>query len=257
MFTAMKRSEHIKALVCKNLKKSYNGVSRPALNGLSLSIDQGTIYGLLGPNGAGKTTSISILSTLISPDKGRLKIYGINALRYPNKVKRLIGLVPQDIALYPSLTARENMLYFGRIYGLKGKELNHEVGKSLELVGLQDSSDRKISTYSGGMKRRANLAVGILHKPRLLFLDEPTVGIDAQSRNMIMEKLVELKEKGTTIIYTTHYMEEAEKLCEKIEILDEGVVLAKGSPRELMTQAPGINDLNDLFLSLTGKNLRD
>ncbi len=246
-----------KALVCQNIVKTYRGSSEPSLDGLDLSIDEGMIFGLLGPNGAGKTTSISILSTLMKPDRGQIKIYGIDALKHPDQARRLIGLVPQDIALYPNLTVKENLRYFGRIHGLKGKKLNQGIQKSLDLVGLSDCPDRKINTYSGGMKRRANLAVGILHEPRLLFLDEPTVGIDTQSRNMILEKLVDLKNKGTTIIYTTHYMEEAQKLCAFIEIIDEGKMIAQGAPLDLINQSEEYSDLNDLFLSLTGKSLRD
>lgn len=246
-----------KALVCKNLEKTYQGGSTPAINGLEISIAEEQIYGLLGPNGAGKTTTISILSTLMRPDRGEVEIFGLDAIRRPFQVRKIIGLVPQDIALYGNLTAKENLRYFGKIHGLTGKDLKQRIDFCLDLVGLNGHGDRRVNTYSGGMKRRANLAAGILHKPRLLFLDEPTVGIDAQSRNMILEKLAELKEAGMTMIYTTHYMEEAEKLCDKVDIIDEGRVIAQGSPEALIERSPDYQDLNDLFLSLTGKNLRD
>ena len=246
-----------KALVVQDLVKIYKGASSPALSGLNFSVRTGEIFGLLGPNGAGKTTAISILSTLLRPTRGSVSICGIDALKHPGRVKGLIGLVPQNIALYAALTARENLRYFGKICGLKGNALNDRVQACLELAGLENRADQRVSTYSGGMKRRANLAVGILNNPRLLFLDEPTVGIDAQSRNMILEKLSLLKNNGTTLIYTTHYMDEAEQLCERIAIMDEGHIIAEGSPKVLINRPPGHAGLGDLFLALTGKKLRD
>jgi len=246
-----------KALVVKDLVKIYKGASRPALSGLNFAVHNGEIFGLLGPNGAGKTTAISILSTLLRPTRGSVSICGIDALKHPGRIKGLIGLVPQNIALYAGLTARENLRYFGKICGLKGETLNDRVQACLELAGLENRADQCVSTYSGGMKRRANLAAGILNNPRLLFLDEPTVGIDAQSRNMILEKLSLLKNNGTTLIYTTHYMDEAEQLCERIAIMEEGHIIAEGSPKALINRPPRHASLGDLFLALTGKNLRD
>ena len=246
-----------KALVVKDLVKIYKGASSPALSGLNIAVDTGEIFGLLGPNGAGKTTAISILSTLLRPTGGSFRICGIDALKHPGRIKGLIGLVPQNIALYAGLTARENLRYFGKICGLKGDRLNDRVQTCLELAGLGNKADQRVSTYSGGMKRRANLAVGIINNPRLLFLDEPTVGIDAQSRNMILEKLSLLKDNGTTLIYTTHYMDEAEQLCERIAIMDEGRIIAEGTPKTLINRPPGHSSLGDLFLALTGKDLRD
>jgi len=246
-----------KALVVQDLIKIYTGASSPALAGLNFTVHTGEIFGLLGPNGAGKTTAISILSTLLRPTGGSVCIYGIDALKHPGRVKGLIGLVPQNIALYAGLTASENLRYFGKICGLKGDALNDRVQACLELAGLENKADQRVSTYSGGMKRRANLAVGIINNPRLLILDEPTVGIDAQSRNMILEKLSLLKDNGTTLIYTTHYMDEAEQLCERIAIMDEGRIIAEGSPKALMNRPPGHTGLGDLFLALTGKDLRD
>jgi len=246
-----------KALVVKGLVKIYKGSSDPALSGLDISVNYGEIFGLLGPNGAGKTTAISIMSTLLQPTSGSVTICGIDAVKQPNRIKKLIGLVPQDIALYANLTVRENLRYFGRICGLKGQVLKDRIAECLEMVGLETKADQHIFKFSGGMKRRANLAVGILHKPRILFLDEPTVGIDAQSRNMILEKLSLLKETGTTMIYTTHYMDEAEQLCARVAIIDEGHIIAEGSPQQLINRSPGHAGLKDLFLALTGKRLRD
>jgi ABC-2 type transport system ATP-binding protein len=246
-----------KVLVVQDLVKIYKGASRPALSGLNFAVHTGEIFGLLGPNGAGKTTAISILSTLLRPTRGSVCICGIDALKHPGHIKGLVGLVPQNIALYAGLTARENLRYFGKICGLKRNVLNDRIQFCLELAGLENRADQRISTYSGGMKRRANLAAGILNNPRLLFLDEPTVGIDAQSRNMILGKLSLLKNNGTTLIYTTHYMDEAEQLCERIAIMDEGLIIAEGSPKALINQPPGHASLGDLFLALTGKNLRD
>lgn len=256
-FADLQKSNSDPVLVAAELKKTYRGASNPALDGCSIEIRGGEIFGLLGPNGAGKTTTISILSTMIRPDRGRVSICGTDALKYPYRVKKMIGLVPQDIALYPTLTARENLRFFSRCYGLNGRWLKGRIQECLAFVGLADRTDKQIATYSGGMKRRVNLAVGLLHQPRLLFLDEPTVGIDAQSRNLILEKLLQLRESGTTMIYTTHYMEEAEHLCSTVAIIDEGRIIARGSPQELINRPPGFASLGELFLALTGKQLRD
>jgi len=244
-------------LVVRDLVKIYKGTSLPALSGLNITVQAGEIFGLLGPNGAGKTTAISILSTLLRPTSGSVHICGIDALQHPGPVKGLIGLVPQNIALYAGLTARENLRYFGRICGLKGKDLDERIRACLELAGLENRADQRVTAYSGGMKRRANLAAGIINNPRLLFLDEPTVGIDAQSRNMILEKLFLMKNFGTTMIYTTHYMDEAAQLCDRIAIMDEGHIIAEGSLQALINRPPGHAGLGDLFLALTGKDLRD
>ena len=246
-----------RALEVRQLVKIYRGATRPALDGLDVVIEPGEVFGLLGPNGAGKTTAISILCTLLKPTSGSLSIFGVDVLRQPARVRRLIGLVPQEIALYPMLSARENLAYFGRLHGLRGDELRERVDTCLELVSLQDHADRRVAGFSGGMKRRANLAVGILHRPRLLFLDEPTVGIDAQSRHMILENLGRLRETGMTMVYTTHYMEEAQQLCDRIAIVDAGRVIAEGSPRELIAGVADCGNLEALFLHLTGRQLRD
>ncbi|MCF8029406.1 MAG: ABC transporter ATP-binding protein [Desulfohalobiaceae bacterium] len=243
-------------LEAEGLKKTYPGCSEPALDQCSLTVQEEELFGLLGPNGAGKTTVISLLSTLLEPDSGRVSICGIDAGIRPDKVRNIIGLVPQDIALYANLTARENLHYFGRIYGLKRRELKRRVEECLAWVGLEERADQRVVTYSGGMKRRINLAIGLLHNPKFLLLDEPTVGIDAQSRNLILERLASLPQKGTTILYTTHYMEEAEKLCTRVAIIDRGHIVAQGIPRELMSQS-GVFSLGELFLHMTGKHLRD
>jgi ABC-2 type transport system ATP-binding protein len=196
------------------------------------------------------------MSTLFQPTSGSVRICGIDAVRYPGQARKLIGCVPQEVALYHNLTIRENLRFFGRMYGLRGKTLEGRVSDSLAMVGLEESADRRVFTYSGGMKRRANLAAGILHEPKLLFLDEPTVGIDPQSRNLILERLATLKDR-ITMVYTTHYMEEAEQLCSYVAIMDAGSVIAEGSPEDLVNRVVGCSNLEALFINLTGKHLRD
>ncbi|MFH0727369.1 MAG: ABC transporter ATP-binding protein [Pseudomonadota bacterium] len=245
------------ALVADNLTKHYAGASEPAVAGLNLTIPQGEIFGLLGPNGAGKTTTLSMLSTILKPSDGAITVCGIDSLRYPMEARRLIGLVPQDIALYPELTARENLTFFGRLHGLRGNHLKTRVLETLCAVGLENKADETLATYSGGMKRRANLAAGILHGPQLLFLDEPTVGIDTQSRGLILEMLQGMKKSGTTLLYTTHYMEEAEQICDRVAIMDQGRILARGTIPQIMADHPPCDNLGALFLQLTGKSLRD
>lgn len=243
-------------LETRDLVKVYRKGSKPALNGLNISVRTGEIFGLLGPNGAGKTTAISIMTTLLQRTSGDVMVCGIDAVRYPGRVKRVIGLVPQEIALYRNLTARENLRFFGHMYGLRGKTLEKRISEALELVGLEGGADERVFAYSGGMRRRANLAAGILQNPKLLFLDEPTVGIDPQSRTLILERLAFLKER-TTIIYTTHYMEEAASLCSRVAIMDMGNIIAEGAPSDLIGSRPGCPNLEALFIALTGKQLRD
>ncbi len=245
-------------LVARNLWKTYPSGADPALRGIDITVNAGEIFGLLGPNGAGKTTAISIMSSLLRPDAGSVTINGVDPFRFPARGKSLFGLVPQDIALYPTLTVVENFRYFGKLYGLKGRELDRRIRECLAVVGLEARADRRVETFSGGMKRRANLAVAILHDPKLIFLDEPTVGIDAQSRNMILEELIRLRAMpGRGMIYTTHYMEEAEQICSRVAIIDEGEIRITGTPAELVAQNDGCRNLGDLFLRLTGKRLRD
>ena len=244
-------------LAAEAIVKQYPGASVRALNGLTLQVDAGQIFGLLGPNGAGKTTAVSILSTLMDPTAGQLSILGANAAHNRRHIRQNIGLAPQDIALYESFSARENLHYFGRMYGLKGAALQQRVATCLEAVGLTPQADRRVAVFSGGMKRRANLAAAIIHAPRLLFLDEPTVGVDAQSRALIMDLLAGLKRDGTTMVYTTHYMEEAETLCDTLAIMDVGRIIAEGAPADLIARHPGADSLGALFLQLTGRTLRD
>jgi ABC-2 type transport system ATP-binding protein len=237
--------------------KRYRPGDPPALDRFGIEVRRGEIVGLLGPNGAGKTTAISIISTLLSPDDGEVRVNGTDAVEHPRKVRSMMGVVPQELALYEELTARENLVFFGRLYGMGGKELEKAVESSLETTGLSESGDKRVAHFSGGMKRRANLAAGILHHPGLLLLDEPTVGIDAQSRNLILERLRSMIGDDTAMLYTTHYMEEAEKLCDRVVILDEGRCIASGSPGALLAEHADCGDLGELFLSMTGKKLRD
>lgn len=218
-------------LLAKNLSKSYNDVH--ALSNVSLSIKEGELYGLLGPNGAGKTTTISILSSLLKPDGGEVLYQGKSLYKNTSDCKKIIGVVPQEIALYEDLTATENLKFWGTLYGIKGKQLQSKTDELLEFLGLADRKNHKIKTYSGGMKRRINIAAALLHDPKIVFMDEPTVGIDPQSRNLIFEVIEELHSRGLTMIYTTHYMEEAERLCDRIGIIDEGRIITEGSLDEL------------------------
>lgn len=244
------------ALVARSLIKRYKNSADPALNNLTLQIREGEFFGLLGPNGAGKTTVVAIMSGFFAPDGGTVRVMGMDFHRQAKEIRRLIGLVPQEIALYDRLTARENLQFFGRLYGFHGRDLQERVAHCLEFARLSDQATRLVSTFSGGMKRRLNLAAGLLHEPRILFLDEPTVGIDTQSRHLIHSQLTALNRQGTTILYTTHYMEEAQELCSRVGIIDGGRIIEEGPPAELLRQS-GCRNLEELFLQLTGKQLRD
>jgi len=217
----------------------------------------GDIFGLLGPNGAGKTTTISMLCGLIKPDSGAIIINGYNLDEKPEEIKQIIGVVPQELALYNNLTAKENLQFFGRMYGLGKKDLKNRIELYLQKFSLTEKADKLVNTYSGGMKRRLNLIAGVLHSPTILFLDEPTVGIDVQSKNVIIEYLKELNKEGTTIIYTSHLMEEAENLCNNISIIDLGKEIANGKPEELIISNSDCSNLEEIFLKLTGKSVRD
>ena len=245
------------AIEINDLVKIYKGCDEPALNGINLVVPHGEIFGLLGPNGAGKTTTINILCGIINPTSGSLKVSGLDSTRNREEIQHLIGVVPQDIALYPTLTARENLYFMGSMFGLSGRRLKERVNECLAVFGLEKFADRLIRTYSGGMKRRVNLIAGILHRPCILFLDEPTVGIDVQSRNVIIEYLKQLNAQQTTIIYTSHYMEEAEILCSSIAIIDNGKIITQGRPDEMTGSQPGFTNLESIFLQLTGRKLRD
>jgi ABC-2 type transport system ATP-binding protein len=216
----------------ENLVKRYG--ERVAVDHLSFSVRKGEVFGLLGPNGAGKTTTLSILASLLEANEGVVTLCGHDLKKARRKVKPLIGVVPQDIALYPSLSARDNLRFFGSVYGLRGKALSQRVDETLAAVGLADRAKDAVQNFSGGMKRRVNIAAGLIHRPQVLFLDEPTVGVDPQSRNFIFEYVEQLKRDGMTVIYTTHYMEEAERLCDRIAIVNAGRIIAMDTPHGLI-----------------------
>src|SRR5687767_14693057 len=232
-------------LEVQGLVKKYGDFT--AVRGISFDIKEGEIFSLLGPNGAGKTTTISMLSTLYAPTAGDATIGGHSVTKDPMAVKQVIGVVPQDLAMYEDLTARENLLFWGQMYGLSGKALNSRVDEVLEQIGLSDKANDRIKTYSGGMKRRVNIGVGLLHKPQLLFMDEPTVGIDPQSRRAILDTVLDLNKQGMTVLYTTHYMEEAQELSNRVGIIDHGELIALGTQQELTRQ---IGQTETLLLQL-------
>jgi ABC-2 type transport system ATP-binding protein len=222
-----------------DLVKRYGDFT--AVNGISFDIQEGEIFSLLGPNGAGKTTTISVLSTLYAPTSGDAAIGGRSVTAEPMAVRELIGVVPQELALYEDLTARENLVFWGQMYGLSGKALRTRIDEVLEQIGLFDRAGERVKTYSGGMKRRVNIGVGLLHRPRLIFMDEPTVGIDPQSRRAILDSIKDLNRAGMTVLYTTHYMEEAQELSNRVGIIDHGELIALGAQTELTRQI-GEND---------------
>lgn len=219
------------AIEIKDLVKNYNGFL--AVDNISLKIKRGEIYGLLGPNGAGKSTTINILSGLLKQTSGEIKINGVDVSKSMKGQNNVLGLVPQDIALYKSFTAEENLKFFGELYGLRGKKLKERVESALEFTGLIDVRKKISKEFSGGMLRRLNIACALVHRPEILIMDEPTVGIDPQSRNHILNSVRELNKKGVTIIYTTHYMEEVEAICTEIGIIDHGKLIVNGTKEEL------------------------
>jgi ABC-2 type transport system ATP-binding protein len=222
----------------RDLTKKYGNLT--AVDSVSFDIREGEIWGLLGPNGAGKSTIISVLTCLLAPTSGTARIAGHDVTTNAKQVKNIIGIVPQDVALYPTLSARDNLRLFGEMFGLRGKVLRERVESALEVVVMTDRANDPIKTYSGGMKRRVNLAAGLINDPRVLFLDEPTVGVDPQSRNHIFESVIDLnREQGMTVLYTTHYMEEAERLCHRIAIIDRGEIIAEGTTEHLLSLLGG------------------
>lgn len=238
------------------LVKKFRQADRPSLNGINLSIYQGEKFGIFGPNGAGKTTLISILCNVISPTSGSVN-YTIGKMYYPiQQVLHYIGFVPQDFALYPELTPVQCLNYFGALYNIDKHSLRIEVDILLEKLGLLHVRHKRIYTFSGGMKRRMNLAIGLINKPKILFLDEPTVGVDVQSKLSIMSLLDELNSSGTTIIYTSHHLKESENFCDRIALLDNGEIIAVGSLADLLKKN-NAQSLEDLLIALTGKQLRD
>ena len=276
-------------LAAANLRKSYGG--RVAVDGVTIAVGAGEIVGLLGPNGAGKSTTVGMIAGLVRPDAGEVTIDGAPLRGDTDPRKRLVGLVPQDLALFDDLSARENLRFFGALYGLADEALEKAIADGLGFVGLAERAADKVKTFSGGMKRRLNLAAGLLHDPKLVLLDEPTVGIDPQSRNAIFDNLEALRARGKALVYTTHYMEEAERLCDRIVIVDHGRVIASDTVRGLYALMPaprrvtvelgepageaalgrlravpgvrsaevagGRGDLENVFLALTGRSLRD
>lgn len=252
-------------LTLENVRKSYRkgATSVTAVDGLSLAVTRGEVLGLLGPNGAGKSTTVNLAVGLLAPDTGTVRIDGTGLPTDP-EVRRRIGVAPQSLALYDLLSGEENIRFIAELYGLSGRRLRERVQWALEFVGLIDRRRSRVDTYSGGMKRRLNLAAALVHDPDLILLDEPTVGVDPQSRNQIFDNILELKRLGRTIIYTTHYMEEAERLCDRVAVIDHGTLLAIGSVQQLL-DANGVaprmvmqrGTLEEVFLHLTGRSLRD
>jgi linearmycin/streptolysin S transport system ATP-binding protein len=238
------------------LTKSFAG--RPALAGVSLDLRDGEVLGLLGPNGAGKSTLVRTIMGRVKPDGGEVRLFGKPAAAGDSAAREQVGLVPQEIALYPLLNVRENLVVFGRYLGLHGEALGKAIADALLWSALADRAKDQVKTLSGGMKRRLNMAAGVLHRPRILLLDEPTVGVDPQSRERIYEMIESLRKDGVSLIYTTHYMEEAERLCDRIAIVDHGKVVAIGTQEELarLHPDPGAT-LEAVFLHLTGRGLRE
>ncbi|GAA0710046.1 ABC transporter ATP-binding protein [Paraclostridium ghonii] len=241
-------------LKVNDLNKNYG--SRQAVKGISFEIKQGEILGFLGPNGAGKSTSINIISTVVNSDEGDILFLGKNIKKNEGFLKKNLGVVPQDIALFNNLSAYDNVKFFCSLYGIKGKQLKKNIEDALNFVGLWERRNDLPPSFSGGMKRRLNIACSIAHNPKLLIMDEPTVGIDPQSRNNILETVKKLNGNGTTIIYTSHYMEEIESICTRIIIMDEGKIIEHGTKEELKKKYQEDN-LEKIFLKLTGKELRD
>jgi ABC-2 type transport system ATP-binding protein len=234
-------------LECRGLVRRFG--DRTAVDGVSLQVAAGETYGLLGPNGAGKTTTISMIAGILTADAGEIRVLGEPITTGAGQAKAAVGLVPQDVALYSDLTVVENLRFFGRLQGMTGKALERRIAEVLEVVGLADRTGDRIEAYSGGMKRRANIAAGLLHSPRLLILDEPTAGVDPQSRNQILQSIEALGGSGLAVLYTTHYMEEAERLCQRVGIIDGGRIIAEGTRRELVAH---IGEHDRIVLGVSG-----
>ena len=245
----------------RNLVKTFG--KQQAVRDVSFTIGKGEIFGLLGPNGAGKSTTISMMCGYLEPTSGDTQIGSISVKKEPRKAKRLVGVVPQEIALYKDLTSLENLEFFGEIYGLSAKERRARAEEVLHFVGLYERRKEAVQTFSGGMQRRINMAIAMMHQPAFLMMDEPTVGVDPQSRENIFETIEKIRDQGTTVLYTTHYMEEAERMCDHIAIMDEGRIIAMGTLDQLLAlrdqqrELPRPHGLQELFIQLTGKTLRD
>jgi len=240
-----------------HLKKTYPRALLAAVNDLSLEVPQASIFGLLGPNGAGKTTTINILCGLVARDKGKATIFGLDVSVDKNAIRRRMGVVPQHIALYPTLSGWENILYIGQLYGLSKTAIRERGGNLMKRLGLETHANKRVAHYSGGIKRRMNIIASLLHDPELIILDEPTAGVDVQSRAMILSFLKEYREGGRTIVYTSHQLEEAEQICDTIAIVDEGKNIIDGAPAALISSTPECRRLEDVFLHYTGHSVRD
>lgn len=255
----MDKSMKNKIVVLDGLTKKYD--NKTVVDHVSLDIEKGEIFGLLGPNGAGKSTMMNMVCSIKKPTMGNIQLFGYDTKKDMNKVKAKLGYIPQELAIHGNLKAWENVELFTSLYGLKGKELKQRVEESLRFVGLEDKRDGFVKNFSGGMKRRLNIACAIGHKPELLIFDEPTVGIDPQSRNFILEKIRETNKAGATVIYTSHYMEEIEAICTRVAIMDNGKIIAIGTKEDLVRmvsdQPCDSMSLEEVFLTLTGKKLRD
>ncbi|HET7089950.1 MAG TPA: ATP-binding cassette domain-containing protein [Anaerolineae bacterium] len=239
------------AIEVQSLHRSRGEVK--AVQGVTFSVSQGEIFSLLGPNGAGKTTTILVLSCLLRPDEGDALVMGHSVRRDPMGVKSVLGVVPQDLALYEDLSARENLAFWGKMYGLRGAALKRRVDEVLEIIGLSDRAKGRVGKFSGGMKRRVNIGVALLHKPQVIYMDEPTVGIDPQSRRSILDSVVSLKNEGMTVLYTTHYMEEAQELSDHIAIMDHGKLIALGTHEELVKI---VGELDRITLTINAESAR-
>ncbi len=242
------------AIEVENLHRAFGDLQ--AVQGVSFEVQPGEIFSLLGPNGAGKTTTISMLATLLRPDQGDARVMGHSIRQDPMGVKSVLGVVPQEIALYEDLSARENLTFWGKMYGLRGSELKIRVDEVLETIGLTDRANGRVEKFSGGMKRRVNIGVALLHKPQVIYMDEPTVGIDPQSRRNILDSVVNLKNQGMTVLYTTHYMEEAQELSDHIAIMDHGKMIASGTHAELV-KIVGQMDRLTLTINTESKRVMD
>jgi len=246
----MKESE----IVIENLTKKFEDVT--AIDGLSLEIEKGELFGLLGPNGAGKTTAIKVLCGLLEPTSGSAYVGGYDVRKETTKVKKLIGVCPQDTATYPFLSGRENVELFGNLHTMSKEKLKKNTDELLEKMSLSEDANRRLGKYSGGMKRRINLIMALVHDPEIAFLDEPTVAMDPQSRHAVWDFIRELKKRGKTIILTTHYMEEAEEICDRVGIIDHGKLIALGTPKQLKDKFKA-KDLEEVFIGLTGRRIRE
>jgi ABC-2 type transport system ATP-binding protein len=242
------------AIVIENLAKKFEDVT--AVDGLSLIVEKGELFGLLGPNGSGKTTTINMLCGLLEPTSGSAKILDYDVQKEPNRIREIIGVSPQETAVYPTLTGKENIELFANLHDMPKEKMRRNVDGLLRKLSLQDHAKRQAGKYSGGMMRRINLAMALVHDPEIAFLDEPTVGMDPQSRRAVWDFIGELKQQNKTVLLTTHYMEEAEELCDRVGIIDHGKLISLGTPQQLMKQYKAKN-LEEVFLQLTGRRIRE